>query len=128
MRESKIKASGERRSRNYNSRLVARDKYYYDLEHEIVRDKSIFDAGMQWFNNGFSLDDASDEMKNKLSFVEGFKKAKRLDSINKQLFELGREWYLNGRNIDDAPENYKNNEYFCNGYGSGEIDLGTKKR
>ena len=128
MRESKIKASGERRSRNYNSRLVARDKYYYDLQHEVIRDKTLFDAGMQWFNNGFSLDDASDEMKNNNSFVDGYKKGKRLDAINKQLFELGREWYLNGRNIEDAPANYKNNKYFCDGYGSGEIELDTKKR
>lgn len=128
MRESKIKASGERRSRNYNSRLVARDKYYYDLQHEVIRDKSIFDAGMEWFNNGFSLEDASDEMKNNHSFIDGFNKGKRLDAINKQLFELGRKWYLDGRNVEDAPDNYKNNKYFCDGYESGDLGLNSKKR
>ena len=127
MREQKTKTNGERRARNYNSRLVARDKYYKDLEHEVVRDKTIFNAGMEWFNNGLSLDDANEDMRNNNSFIEGFEKGKRLDAINKQLFELGKDWYLNGRNINDAPQNYINNKYFCMGYAD-EATLDAKKR
>lgn len=128
MREYKTKMSGERRTVNYHSKLVAKDNYYKSLEHEVVRDKSIFDAGMEWFNKGYSLDDASDEMKENNTFVDGYKKGERLASINNQLFDLGKKWYEEGRTLSDAPEKYVSNEHFCSGYESGHSKSSGKQR
>ena len=75
-----------------------------------------FNRGQNWFNSGLLLDDATISDRNNNSFVAGFRKGERLDSINKQLFELGREYFNKGCSIKDIPDKYRNNEYFISGY------------
>lgn len=83
--------------------------------------KEMFDKGEQWFNDGFSLDDAPLEIKKEPSFAAGFRKAQRIDSIDKQLFNLGREYFLEGKLLHEAPKNYIDKKPFIDGYNSMKI-------
>lgn len=44
-------------------------------------DPAIYDMGLNWGNEGLSLDDAPLEVKNNSNFINGFNKAKRLQLI-----------------------------------------------
>ena len=116
MREYKQKAMGNRRTVNFHSKLVAKDRRLKHLEHMPVADKDIFNKGYTWFENGLLLEDAPEELRENFNFVNGFDKAKRVIAINEELMALGMEWYESGFSLEDAPENYKNNEYFVSGY------------
>lgn len=83
--------------------------------------KEMFDKGEQWFNNGFSLNDASLEIQKDPSFAAGFRKAQRTDSIDSQLFNLGREYFLEGKSLHDVPQNYIDKKPFIDGYNSMKI-------
>lgn len=85
-----------------------------DIKHNF--DKGIFVKGRNWCEEGFTLDDAPENMKNHPSFVAGFEKGKRLKLINQQLYELGREYYQNNTVFDDIPDKYKTSEFFMKGY------------
>ena len=117
MKEYKVKEAAVRKSINYNSRLLARDKNRLkDLEERKPFDKESFNKGTQFFNDGFSLEDAPLEFRDNVDFVNGFNRAKRISEINESLRLLGAEWRQNGIPLDSAPENYKNNPYFIDGY------------
>ena len=74
--------------------------------------------GIEWFNNGLSLEDASEDMRNNVSFVAGFNRAYRIKLVNDSLYNLGREYFDRGISLDNVPENYRNNEFFIAGYNS----------
>lgn len=75
-----------------------------------------YNRGIKWFENGLSLDDASEEMLKNVSFVNGFKRGRRVKIINEQLYNLGKECFENGTVLEDIPANYRVNEMFMNGY------------
>ena len=116
MREYKKKKSGQRKSLNFHSKLVAMDRWSKNLEHKKVTNIDIFNKGYEWFESGLSLEDAPEEMKNDFNFVNGFEKAKRVKKINENLETLGEEWFESGLSLENAPDNYINNPYFMNGY------------
>lgn len=116
MREYKSKMRGHRKSVGFHSKLVVQDRWSKSLEHKKVTDKNIFNKGYMWFENGLSLDDASDEMKNNFNFINGYEKAKRIKNINENLEILGYEWFESGLSLDNAPSTYTNNPYFMDGY------------
>lgn len=118
MRDFKTKMNGERRSVNFHSKLVAKDRKVRNLEHVKTFDKELFEKGLRWFEEGLSLDDASEELRNEFNFVNGFEKAKRLKDINDNLRNLGVEWYESGLPLENAPASYVNNAYFIEGYNS----------
>ena len=72
--------------------------------------------GINWFDSGLSLDEASVDDRNNVAFVAGFEKGKRIQIVNCQLFELGQEYFDKGCSVDALPDKYRNNEYFMNGY------------
>lgn len=76
------------------------------------------DKGIQWFNEGLALDEAPEELRNNISFLNGFNYAYRLKLINDKLYELGIEYYNNGVPLYNIPEKYSENEYFLKGYNS----------
>lgn len=76
------------------------------------------DKGIKWFNDGLSLEDAPDELRNSISFVNGFNYAYRMKLINDKLFELGIEYYNKGIALYNIPEKYSDNMYFIDGYNS----------
>ena len=127
MREYKSKMRGHRKSVNFHSKLVAQDRWSKSLEHKKVTDKAILDKGFMWFENGLSLDDASDEMKNNFNFVNGYEKAKRMKNINENLAILGFEWFESGLSLDNAPSTYINNPYFIEGYNKASEKHSGKK-
>ena len=44
-------------------------------------DRRMFDAGTEWYNNGLTLADATEEQNNSVSFVNGYRHAERLAFI-----------------------------------------------
>ena len=128
MREYKTKMQGHKKSVNFHSKLVSKDRWSKNLEHKKVADKTIFDKGFMWYENGLSLDDASDEMKNNFNFINGYEKAKRIKNINENLEILGSEWFESGLSLDNAPSSYINNPYFMDGYNKAFKKQNDKKR
>lgn len=116
MREYKSKMRGAKISVNFHSKLLAKDKWAKKLEHKKEFDEGTFYKGYEWFNNGLSLDEAPDDMKNNFNFVNGFEKARRIKNINENLEMLGTEWFESGLSLDNAPVSYINNPYFIEGY------------
>lgn len=49
--------------------------------HTEAFDINVFNKGMEWFASGLSLEDASEEDKNSIHFVNGYERAKRLARI-----------------------------------------------
>lgn len=45
------------------------------------RDLDICNQGLEWYKNGFALEDAPLELRNNTNFINGFNKGKRLDMI-----------------------------------------------
>ena len=44
-------------------------------------DKNLYDKGMEWYNSGLTLEDASPEDRNNIHFVNGYERGKRLALI-----------------------------------------------
>lgn len=76
----------------------------------------IFNKGEQWFNNGFNLEEAPDELKNNRVFINGFKRAERLVIIEKHLYELGIKYYNDGLNIENWPVTHRENPIVLRGF------------
>jgi len=127
MKEYKRKMHEFSRLINCNSKLVALDNSYKNLEHRKVTNIDIFNKGVAWFESGLSLDDADDKMKIDFNFVNGYEKAKRMKNINENLVILGYEWFESGLSLDNAPDTYINNPYFMSGYNKASEKIGNKK-
>ena len=99
----------------------ARTYFNYDLTSKKNNSGERFDAesfaiGMRWFSKGRSLEMAPSNLKNNISFIYGFNRAKRMKLIDniltdeRQLYELGKEYCLNGIRFDAVPDKYKENK------------------
>ena len=109
--------------RDYYQRQISQDISQKQKKNSLTYNfnKEKFDQGEQWFNDGFSLDNAPLEMKNDSSFAAGFRKAERIQSIDMQLFNLGKEYFLEGKSLEDVPKNYIDRKPFVDGYNSMKI-------
>lgn len=116
MKEYDIRKHYTRTPSNYHSNLVVLDNKFKNLVAGGKTNKLIFDQGYNWFNDGFSLEDAKEELRINPDFVKGYEKAIRVKGINDSLEALGTEWYESGLSLDNAPKNYANNPYFIDGY------------
>lgn len=116
MREYKNKLRGERRSVNFNSKLVATDRWLKNLEHVQAYDEEIFNKGIEWFKSGLSLEDAPENMRNNHNFINGFNKGKRLAEIDNMVYDDGKNFFLNGGNIEMIPHRYIDDSRFIAGY------------
>ena len=76
------------------------------------------DKGIKWFNEGLTLEDAPEELRNNISFVNGFNYAYRIKLVNDTLYKTGIEYFERGISLIDVPEKYINNPYFMDGYNS----------
>ena len=83
-----------------------------------TNDRKTFDAGYEWFESGFTLEDADEKLRNHPNFIAGFNYGKRIQYVNQLSYETGIEWFNKGIKEEEIPDNYKNNEYFMNGYNS----------
>lgn len=118
MKEYDIKKHYTRTPSNYHSNLVVLDNKFKSLVAGGKTNKQIFEQGYNWFNDGFSLDDAREELRINPDFVKGYEKAIRVKGINDSLEALGTEWYESGLSLESAPKNYVSNPYFISGYES----------
>ena len=69
---------------------VLKQVIYGEIEHEFAKRKkaeaahnepfdiNIYNKGMEWYNSGLSLDEAPDNEKNNIHFVNGYERAERL--------------------------------------------------
>lgn len=117
MKEYNDREEAVRHIVNLNSKLLARDTSRLKrLEENKPFEKDIFEKGSQFFYDGLSLEDAPLELRENVTFINGFKRAKRISEINESLRLLGAEWRQSGIPLDNAPKNYINNPYFIDGY------------
>jgi len=63
----------------YEKTLKSMDKF---KNYNKTKDLEIFNLGIKWFEEGLSLEDADDNYKNHISFVNGYNVAKRRSFIN----------------------------------------------
>ena len=75
-----------------------------------------FTKGIEWFNSGLTLEEASEELRKNGSFIKGFQRGKTIRLVNDNLYNTGFDYYLRGGLLEDAPENYRTNDYFIAGY------------
>ena len=59
------------REKNNMEKLTRKDSY----------NPQIFDQGILWFNEGLSLNDAPENLRNNTNFINGYKKGERLAKI-----------------------------------------------
>ncbi len=57
------------------------NKYLKQLNNAKNFDKELYNKGIEYFNLGGILDEAKDELRNNLSFISGYKHAKRVAYI-----------------------------------------------
>ena len=106
-------------ARNAAQNRVARDVRMKEMAHKVTsNDRKTFDAGFQWFENGFSLEEADEKLREHPNFIAGFNYGKRIQFVNQLSFETGIEWFNKGIEEEEIPENYKNNKNFMDGYNS----------
>ena len=99
-----------------NQSMVARDiKDNLDtIKNNFEEDK--FKMGIDWFDSGFTIEEAPIEIRDNASFISGFRRGERLKFINQQLYEEGKKYFEKGVSLDEVPKNYINKEYFILGY------------
>ena len=95
---------------------IAREKKKDSIVYNF--DKNNFINGKIWFNEGFSLDEAPDNLNDNASLISGFNKAKREQYVNDLAYKTGIEHRDKGVPLEELPEIYINNEFFMNGYNS----------
>lgn len=100
----------------FNQSLVAEDIKRKENALRNGFDSKAFQRGFDWFEAGFSLDDAPENIRNNASFIAGFKRGKRIKLINQRLYDEGIKYYNDGVSLDEIPKNYRNNVYFMLGY------------
>ena len=106
-------------ARNSAQNRVAKDvKNKEKVGKVTTNDRKTFDAGTEWFDFGFALEEADEKLRNNPNFIAGFNYGMRIQYVNQLSYETGIEWFNKGVELDEIPENYKNNEYFMNGYNS----------
>ena len=68
---------------------VLKQVIYHEIEQEMAKKKAgtthtepfdinIYNKGMDWYNSGLTLEEAPDNDKNNIHFVNGYERAKRL--------------------------------------------------
>ena len=73
---------------------VLRQVIYHEIEKSnkkntpsatqtVPYDKNLYNRGMEWYNSGLSLEEASPEDRNNIHFVNGYKRGERLALIDK---------------------------------------------
>ena len=120
-----IHSDGRKRRMDANvARISAQNRVAKDIKNKekmgnvTYNDKKTFDAGFEWFESGFLLEDADEKLRNHPNFVAGFNYGMRIQYVNQLSYETGIEWFNRGVLLEEIPENYKNNEYFMDGYNS----------
>lgn len=103
------------------SREKKKDSIVYNF------DKNNFNNGKFWFNEGFSLEEAPVDLKNNISFISGYNKAKRDRYVNNLAYQTGIEYRDNGVLFEEIPSIYINNPFFMNGYNKKEDKTLCKK-
>ena len=133
MSNNGIHDNWDRKKKERNSRQISmKINKYNHLSDDLIRekkkasivynfDKNNFNNGKWWFNEGFALDEAPDNLKDNVSFVAGFNKAKRDKYVNDLAYNTGIEYRNKGVSFEELPIIYKNNPFFMKGYNT-ELD------
>lgn len=79
-------------------------------------DFNIMKMGEKWYLDGYSLEDAPENLRNNMSFINGFNRSKRIQDVNDDFFMRGSKAYFDGINLAAIPENDLNNKSFMAGY------------
>ena len=109
----------QRSNQNNVADDIAREKKKDSIVYNF--DKDNFQNGKLWFNEGLSLDEAPDNLKDNISFISGFIKAEREQYVNDLAYQTGIEYRDKGILFDEIPEIYVKNEFFMEGYNSKKI-------
>lgn len=79
-------------------------------------DFDLFVQGGNWFNNGFSLEEADDNLKINVNFINGFNRAKRISEAEKFLYDLGVQYFIDGFSLEEIPIKYRDNLIVIKGF------------
>lgn len=72
--------------------------------------------GQEYFYSGISLEEAPENLKNNINFINGYDRAKRFENRKLDAYDLGFQYFIVGKTLDEASEVLKNNLYFNLGY------------
>jgi hypothetical protein len=78
--------------------------------------KFILESGMKWYNDGHSIDEADESIKNNSNFIRGFELAMRQDYIRKDLESQGAQWYYACKSLEEASPRMQNCVSFVKGF------------
>lgn len=79
-------------------------------------DKVIFEQGEIWYNNGYTLEEAPEKVRNNSNFINGFNRAKRLKNDEACFYNLGVKLYNDGISWEVAQARYGENPVVLRGY------------
>ena len=71
----------------------SRSNFDKDLRHmDNTRnfDQNIFNKGEEWYNSGLSLESADPELKKNLSFIKGFNRGVRINTIKNKISDTNK--------------------------------------
>lgn len=78
--------------------------------------KEMLDKGVAFYEAGYSLDDASLELRENRSFIYGYERAKKIQDNRQEIYDLGVQKFIDGVHLKDISEVYRNNQDFIQGY------------
>ena len=113
--------SRDKENRHIRENIQGRVAYDIHLKEKRnnIKDRfnpEILNAGKDWYESGFSLDEAPENLKINTNFVNGYERAKRLQDIEDDYFKRGMEAYLAGIPWDKIDDKDKQNTSFVFGY------------
>ena len=76
----------------------------------------LMEEGKKWYDSGFNLEDAPENLRNNINFVRGYEKSQRLQIVDDEFFKKGMEAYLSGIPWDEIDDKDKENVSFVFGY------------
>ena len=76
----------------------------------------IMDEGKKWYDSGFNLEEAPENLRNNTNFIRGYEKSQRLQNVDDEFFKKGAEAYLAGIPWDEINDKDKENVSFVFGY------------
>ena len=76
----------------------------------------IMEEGNKWYDAGFNLEEAPENLRNNTNFVKGYEKAQRVQNVADEFFKKGMEAYFAGISWDEVDDKDKENVNFVLGY------------
>ena len=93
-----------------------------------VYSPELYEAGQNWFDSGFKLEEAPEESRTNQNFINGYERAKRISIFSIKMYDEGVRCYDSGMSYEEVAEKFKNVPIAIKGYEDAMINCHSKSR